>query len=106
MEIILNIFLIAVCCVIVIDVLQFFDNLNPILSKLFGFRVKLGKPFTCSTCSSFWLGLLYLIISGSFSLKTVTLLLAVSASTPLLNTLWWNIQGIIGLIINLLKIRT
>lgn len=106
METVLNIFLIAVCCVIVIDVLQFFDNLNPILSKLLGFRVKLGKPFTCSTCSSFWLGLLYLIIVGAISLKTITLLLAVSASTPLLNTLWWNIQGIIGLIINLLKIRS
>ena len=103
----LEILAIAAVCVIVTDVLQFFFFFYPILSKLLGFKAKLpAKPFKCSTCQTHWIGLIVLIVVGKWTIFNYAYLLAVSASTPLLNTLWWNIQGIIGLIINLLKIRS
>lgn len=102
---ILNIFLIAVCCVIVTDVLQFAENIEPLLSKIVGFKAKLPvKPFKCSTCQTFWLGLLYLLITSQVSLVAIALLLLISASTPLIENLYWNIQGVIGTIINLIKL--
>lgn len=105
MEILANIFLIALMCVIVIDVLGFIDSLNPILSKLLGFKVRIGKPFSCSTCMTWWTGLAYLIIAGKFSFVWIAVLLCIAASTPQIENLWWNIQGLIGLIINFLKIK-
>lgn len=102
----LNIFLIALICVIAINVLQFFDSIEPILSKLLGFKVRLPeKPFKCSTCAAWWTGLIYLFIVGQFSLVWVAVLLCISASTPQIERLWWNVQGLIGLIVNFLNIR-
>lgn len=101
---IVNIFLIAVCCVIVTDVLQFMENFEPVLSKVFGFKVKLPvKPWKCSTCQTFWLGLLYLLITSQLSLSALALLLLISSSTTLIENLYWNLQGVVGTIINLIK---
>lgn len=106
MELWLNIFSIALICVIVIDVLQFFDSIEPLLSKILGFKVRLPeKPFKCSTCSTFWLGFIWLCIAGAVTLPNVALLLCLAASTPQIENLWWNIQGIIGLLVNLLRIK-
>lgn len=101
MEVLLNVFLIAVCCVIVIDYLQFFEEIKPMLSKLFGFKVRIGKPFSCSTCSTWWLGLIYLIIVSQVSIANITLLLLISASTPLIENLLRNMIDAAGIIINL-----
>lgn len=101
--VIFNIFLIAVCCVIVIDVLQFPESIQPLLSTLFGFKVKIGKPFSCSTCMTWWVGLAYMLIAGGLSLSNIALLLLISASTPQIENLYWNLQGVVGTIINLIK---
>lgn len=106
MEPVINIFLIALICVVVTDVLQFFDSIEPLLSKILGFKVKLPvKPFKCSTCQTFWIGLIYLLVAGAFTLPYAALTLCIAASTPQIENLWWNIQGLIGLVINFLKIR-
>ena len=40
------------------------------------------KPFDCSLCSSFWLGLLYLIIWGKWTLGLMVFQLFLSIMTP------------------------
>lgn len=101
MEVLLNIFLIALCCVIIIDYLQFFESIKPVLSKLFGFNVRIVKPFSCSTCSTWWIGLIYLIIVSQVSIANITLLLLISACTPLMENLLRNVIDAVGIIINL-----
>lgn len=104
MEILLNIFLIAVIWTIVIEVAKFPEDIQPILSKLLGFKVRIGKPLICPLCMTWWTGLLYLIIVGSVSLLNIALLLLIAASTPLIENLYWNLQGVVGTIINLIKL--
>lgn len=45
--------------------------------------IKIPKPFSCSLCSSFWLGLIYLLCIGEFSIINmgfVCLMAALSGS--------------------------
>lgn len=101
---IVNIFLIAVIWTIAIEVARFPEDIQPILSKLLGFKVRIGKPLICPLCMTWWTGLLYLIIAGGLSLVNITLLLLISSSTTLIENLYWNIQGVVGTIINFIKL--
>lgn len=93
---------IAACCVVVTDYLQFWDSLDPLLSRWLGFKAKLpAKPFKCSTCQTHWIGLIFLIVSGQWTIWTYLYLLLVSAATPLMENLLRNVIDAVGIIINL-----
>lgn len=67
MEVILNLVIIGVICVFVIDYSGFIENIEKYVSSLVGHPVKIPKPFSCSLCSSFWAGIIYLIAINQFS---------------------------------------
>lgn len=45
------------------------------------------KPFSCSLCSTFWIGLLYLLITGSFSWFMLMYVALLSLFTPVIATI-------------------
>lgn len=45
------------------------------------------KPFCCSLCMTFWIGLAYILFSGAFSIGMVAYLCLVSYLTPVYNDL-------------------
>lgn len=80
-----NILLIAIICVIIIDLSGFIDSVkhfiwkklyNPLPYKDFDI-----KPFTCSLCSTFWLSLIYVIIIHQLSIPVITYILVISYFT-------------------------
>ncbi len=97
----IQILFIAVICVIITDYLQFFENLKPLLSKIFGFPVRIGKPFSCSTCQTFWLGLIFLCIKGTLCLQNIMWLLLIACCCPLILNIIYNVRDILGILINL-----
>ena len=64
---ILNLVIIGVICVFVIDYSGFIENIEKYVSSIVGHPAKIPKPFSCSLCSSFWAGIIYLIIINQFS---------------------------------------
>ena len=81
---ILNIFIIQFILVAAIDYLGFVDELNPIFRRITGSKIgSIGKPWSCSTCMSWWLSLLYIIITGNISFGNVALCMAAALSTPI-----------------------
>ena len=85
----LDMLLIAVCCVIVIDITGFPDAVTSMIKRWMT-DGKLSepfelKPFTCSLCSSWWLCLAWCILTHNVTLLAVTTALLVAVSTPVIN---------------------
>lgn len=95
----INVILIAVILTIGIDYLHFDETITSAIKRIIT-KGKMSKPFelkpfTCSTCSTFWFGLAYLIIAGEITLLNVCLTLLIAILTPTIN-------DIINLVLNLI----
>lgn len=64
----LNLLIITLMIVYVLDISGFVDDgIQPFFRKHFKAQLK-TKPFLCSVCMTHWIGLLYIIITGTFSI--------------------------------------
>ena len=86
---ILNIFIIACICTLIIES-GFFDEMEVRLSKiLFRNKHKLyfGKIFHCSLCATTWVSIACILIHGEFSLINLCIVLLFAYSTNILSEL-------------------
>ena len=65
----LDILFLTLLMVFIVDLSGFTDSWLSAFSKWLGHTVKEFKPFTCSLCMSWWAGVVYLIVTGQFSLS-------------------------------------
>lgn len=71
----LNLLMITTIVCFVIDVSGIVDSIESMLSRWRGKPCKLIKPFSCSLCMSFWIGLIYVLFNFSlFNLFLLTLI--------------------------------
>lgn len=82
----LNIFLIALLFVFVIDLTDAYENISTAINKALT-RGKLHepkyiKPFCCSLCLTWWVGLIYVCVAG-FSLTAVAFVALMAFLTPI-----------------------
>ena len=107
MEVIINILLIATICVIVTDCTDFIDSIKHCIWK-FAFKNTKPyrdfpfKPFSCSLCMTWWLSLIYLIISHHITLPYITFSLFAAYMTPVINTSLIFVKELFATIFNLL----
>ena len=86
---ILNIFIIACICTLIIES-GFFDEMEIRLSKiLFRNKTKLyfGKIFHCTLCSTTWVSIAYILLHGELSLINLCIVLLFAYSTNILGEL-------------------
>jgi len=94
MKLIVNLILIAVIAVIIIDMSGIVPSIRAAVAR---FLTKHGrptaaenvriKPFDCSLCMTFWVGLGFMIGSRSFSLCGLAVLCLVALSTTIIDDL-------------------
>lgn len=84
---IVNLFLLTLIIVYIIDISGAIEDLvEPLLGKIFkNPRVKLKKPWSCSRCMAFWLGLIYLLITWNITLPYIAYVCFLSMLTPFFN---------------------
>lgn len=100
---ILNILLIAIIIVIIIDLSGFIQSLESGLSKWLRIpNCHIPRPFNCSFCMCHHLSLLYIILTGNFSLALWALIFLVSYMTPIIKDLLIFIKDISSQIITIL----
>ena len=103
---ILNIFIIACICTLIIES-GFFDEMEIRLSKiLFRNKHKLyfGKIFHCSLCATTWISIAYILLHGEFSLYNLCIVLLFAYSTNILAEL---LHFVIDLALTIIsKLRT
>ena len=96
--------MIQIISVLVIDISGFCDEIKIMLSKLLT-KGKIAtsnyniKPFFCSTCMTWWCGLIYLIIAQKVSLFMIAFTLFVACMSPITKDLYYMIYDIIEKII-------
>lgn len=96
----MNLLIITLMIVYVLDISGFVDDgVQPFFRKHFKGQLK-TKPFLCSLCMSHWIGLLYIIITGTFSIPMWGYVCLLSLLTPVFYNL------LIGLREFLLKITS
>ena len=87
----INCLLITIFFVIVIDQLHFVDDITSVISGwMTNGKIKKPitlKPFSCSTCMSWWTNLAYIIITNQFSILMVLYILTLSWTTPIISSI-------------------
>ena len=105
----LNLFLISVICVIVIDVSGFVDSLKSGIKRILTKGVLSDpnyslKPIDCSFCMNFWVGLIYLLVSGTFTIWMLTYVLLLSVMTPVMRDVIYRVRDTMSKILKYLNI--
>jgi hypothetical protein len=105
----LNVLFITLIFVIGLDVLHFWDNLSKIISGIITrgkvHKVFCEKPCGCSTCMSFWTNILYMFISGHFSILNVLIIIVLAMLTPELGGLILMFKSWLDALINKITIK-
>lgn len=100
---ILNLFLLATVVVFIIDVSGFKDTVLAVFSRLYKRDIATMRPFTCSLCMTWWIGLIWLLLAGSFDLAGIAALSVVCALTrPLASAFIFIIEALQALIDHLM----
>ena len=97
---ILTLLLIATIWTFILDLCGFAQTIDKLLYRIFykgrAFRDDARfKPFDCSLCMSWWTGLIYLILTHSFTVLNIAILLCFAWLTPLIKDLFTLIKDII-----------
>lgn len=99
-----NLYLISLICVLVIDESGVINSLKHLLQKLLNTKADITlKPLDCSLCSTFWVGIIYLLINNLLSISSLTLLLLFAILTPQTHHIIKTLQDKITNLINKLK---
>lgn len=69
---ILNLLMLASITVFVVDLSGFTATWKGWLEKWLGVKIGNVPPFDCSLCMTFWVGVGYMLITGSFSIGMLT----------------------------------
>ena len=63
------------------------------------------KPFTCSLCMTWWIGLIYLLICHSFTIPYIALVALLSYLTPLSSSILLLIKDLAIFLVNKLNMK-
>lgn len=102
---IINLILIQLIIVYIIDLSGVIESIKLFISKHLtknkivttNFSI---KPFDCSLCSTWWIGLIYLLICHSFTIPYIALVALLSFLTPISNSILLLMKDLIGFEIN------
>lgn len=96
--------LITLFCVVVLDQLHFWDEITEVVSGwMTNGKIKKPiplKPFSCSTCMSWWTNLIYIIAIGHCTIPMILYIVGLSWCTPIINSLLSFVRNAVLKLIN------
>ena len=104
----INLFILTCIIVFVIDLSGFVDEM---VKRLYNKYIKVGdyhtlipklKPLTCSLCLTFWVGLIYLLITSQFTITMIGYVCLLAFLTPIIGDILVMIKDVLNKIINLI----
>lgn len=76
---ILDLILISVIVCFIVDISGIIDNVEWWLSKWLNRSAKVPKPFSCSLCMTWWVGLIWIIVQCKFTLFNICCVALIAA---------------------------
>lgn len=107
---ILDLILIQCIIVFIIDLSGAVDSFKLLISNILT-KGKIQttnydlKPLTCSLCSTWWIGLIYLIICHSFTIPYIALVALLSFLTPLSSSILLLIKDLAIFLVNKINFK-
>lgn len=104
----INLFILTCIIVFVVDLSGFVDEM---VKRLYYKYIKVGdyhtlipklKPLTCSLCLSFWVGIIYLLITSQFNLLMIGYVCLLAFLSPVIGDILVMIKDLINKVINLI----
>lgn len=104
----INLFILTCIIVFIIDLSGFVDE---IVKRLYDKYIKVGdyhtlipklKPFTCSLCLSFWVGLIYLLVTSQFTIMMIGYVCLLAFLSPIIGDIFILLKDILNKIINII----
>lgn len=104
----INLFILTCIIVFIIDLSGFVDEM---VKRLYYKYIKVGdyhtlipklKPLTCSLCMTFWVGLIYLLITSQFNLVMIGYVCLLAFLSPIIGDILIMIKDVLNKIINLI----
>lgn len=97
---ILNLLLLQLIIVFIIDISGFVDTMKTKFAKLLtkgkfkssDYRL---RPFDCSLCTTFWTGLIFLLITHQFTLPYIAFVCLLSATTTITKDIYFTVVDVI-----------
>lgn len=94
--VLVNLLLIQFIIVNLIDISGFIAELEGMLAKWLNIKsARIPKPFSCSYCSTWWVGLLYLLFTGNLTLYYVAFLLLLCSLTVITKEIIYAVYDIL-----------
>lgn len=103
----LDLLILAVIIVFIIDLSGFIDTISEFIwNRLYkGIKYNgwlIPKPFSCSLCMCWWVGIIYLIIIKSFTLPMLCYLAILSFFTTIIKDFLFLLKDLIGKLIDII----
>ena len=100
----INLLLIQFIIVCIIDISGFIQELEGMAGKWLKIKkAHIPKPFSCSYCSTWWTGLIYLMVTGNVTLYYVAILLMICSLTTVTMEVIYLIQDILIKILQIIR---
>ena len=101
----LNLFLIAFIAVFIIDYSGFIEEADKLLTKALKskYPLHIPKPASCSLCSTFWAGIIYLLVVHAFTLPNIALLGVVCFLTPEILSIIYFLKDLINKVFDVME---
>lgn len=81
MRVVFDLFCLSIIVCFIIDVSGFInDGIKPLIAKIINMNsnikinpesINIPKPFSCSLCMTFWIGLIYLLCTSNFTIPYI-----------------------------------
>lgn len=106
--IILNIWIITLIIVFITDTTDFWESIKQLLWKFTYSNNKPYKPYTihildCSQCQTWWIGLIYILCTGNFTIPYIGLCALMAFLTPIWKDLLYLIKDILTKTLNIIN---
>lgn len=100
----LNMILIAFVICFIIDYSGFIDEIDKKIGKIIGNKLfKIGKPFSCSLCMTWWISLIYGLLSGGNFFLVMFISAILGIMTNNITRLIYLMRDILGKIIEMIE---
>ena len=84
---IVDLLLITLIIVFIIDLSGIIDSIETVLSKFLNGKARVPKPFSCSLCMTWWVGLIYLLCIHQFTLIWISIVALFAFLTPVFSAI-------------------
>ena len=99
----LDILLLSALMVFIIDISGVMDSIERAIAKWLNVnKIRIPKPFSCSLCMSWWVGIAYCIIMHSFTISWIAYVALIAFLTPVTYNILTFVRDLLNKIIDAL----